>query len=467
MPNYAYTVLNKNGEKLTGAIEAGDLGKARETLNKLGFSVVSIEDAGEAQKDNKTVKTFEFEGLDETGKKVEGTIKSKDEVSAYRRLKKEYNLEVKYIIDESLDPAQKEIKKNKGTADLEIETKREEEKIKKDDGSGKMMKYQLEQEQALKRKVEFVIKKIDEFMVEYKGTLEPSKLEEIRKEKDKLLRIKGSKNLDYIKGTTEDLLKILQEEELFLKGKISEERKAHLKIEAKRIIDDINSKELSPIQANRLTEKIKNWQKEQIGDHEDLKFYERFIQKILSWILKLVEEDPTVTILKQKISTLNHQIIKYIKLYIKEESKDGKTDIKHSLKLIFAERKKIKAELSGLKAKLRFQQKTDPKGQTFEGKSTTESIRDTITSFSGWLLAFYLIYYFVSIYITTKDFGLGEISRSFYIYNSSTFKYIIIIIFLLHTSYSLKRNILPRSTAASIVIYPLFTIIGFLILFNL
>lgn len=461
MPNYAYVVLNKNGEKLAGTIDANSVELARESLNKLGFSIVEIKETlADEKKDIKGMTVYEFEGKDETGKRVEGTIKSSDRLSAYKKLKKEYNLEINYIVDSGLDQQKKEEEKKKGTSDLEA--KLTEGKIIKNEQN--VLKLHANEEENLKAKAAFVIKKINEFVEEYQDVLDKEKLSELLKEKDKLLRIKSSKNLDLIKETAESLLKMLQQEELFIKEKISDDKKTHIKVEAKKIMDELSTKDTPP---SNIKDKICAWNKENFEDREDLKFHQRIIKKILEIIINLLKEDPEVTKAKQKISAINTQIWEYVKLYAKEESKEDKKDIIKSIKLIWAERRKLKQELNALKTKLGTEKFNEEKEQTIKGKSTLDSVKENLVSFTGWLLCFYLAYYFASIYITTKDFGLTVIPQGFYIYSSITFKYIIVIIFLLHTALSIKKNIFPRNTVAAIVIYPLFVVAGVLIIFNL
>jgi hypothetical protein len=460
MPNYSYTVLNKKGEKLTGAIEANDLGGARENLNKLGFSIVAIEKAPEDSKNSKGIKTFEFEGIDEEGKSVEGTIKSQDKTSAYKKLKTEYGLEVKYLIDSSLDENQKIKERNKGVSDLEVILRKESREIKEKESKYAFVEHKEEHEKKLREKTEFVIKRLETFMKEYASAIEPQKFETLKKEKDKLLRIKSSKNTEYIKTTTEEILQLIQEEEFFVKGKISEERKTHIKVEAKKIMEELNISKGKEIKRTEIVNNLQKWNQDHFHDREDLKFHEKIIKKITELIIELLNEDPKVTALKKRLSAINKQLFDYIKLYIKEKSKSNKVDIKKSIKLIYAKRKQIKAELSGLRNGLKEELKrANPKSPS--------TFSENIVGFTGWLLTFYLVYYFISIYITTKDLGLTSIPKGFHVYDSVTFKYLIIIIFFLHISFSLKRSFFKESILASFIIFPISIISGILILFNL
>jgi len=377
-----------------------------------------------------------------------------------KKLKTEYGLEIKYLIDSDLDENQKIKEKNKGVTDLEVNLRREGREIKEKESKYAFVEHKEEDEKKLREKTEFVIKRLETFMKEYAPAIDPQKFDTLKKEKDKLLRIKSSKNIEYIKTTTEEILKLIQEEEFFVKGKISEERKSHIKVEAKKIMEELNISKSKEIKRTEIVGKLQKWTQDHYQDREDLKFYEKIIKKITETIIELLDEDPRITALKKKLSTINKQLFDYIKLYIKEKSKTDKEDIKKSIKLIYAKRKQVKAELSGLKNNLKEEfKKANP--------SSPSTLSENIVGFTGWLLTFYLVYYFASIYLTTKDFGITNIPKGFHVYDSITFKYLIIIIFFLHTSFSLKRSFFKESILAGFIIFPMSIISGILILFNL
>lgn len=99
------------------------------------------------------------------------------------------------------------------------------------------------------------------------------------------------------------------------------------------------------------------------------------------------------------------------------------------------------------------------------GKTGLEKLSDEILSFSGWLLAFYLLYYFVSFYLSKKDFGIvlpGPIN----IYHSIFLKYFLSILFLFHASLSTKINFFRRNEIATLVIVPIFLFGSLLIILN-
>ncbi|MEK7127077.1 MAG: hypothetical protein AAB848_03125, partial [Patescibacteria group bacterium] len=89
-----------------------------------------------------------------------------------------------------------------------------------------------------------------------------------------------------------------------------------------------------------------------------------------------------------------------------------------------------------------------------------------LTTFTGWLLLFYITYYFTSLYLNTKNFGIEHIPQGFTVYDSRIFKYVVIIIFLLHCSASVKTNFFRKSVLADIILVPVFLLGTIITLLN-
>ena len=64
-------------------------------------------------------------------------------------------------------------------------------------------------------KVDFILNKIKAMLAQYSEDIKPEN-KKIQEYVDKLLRIKSSTNLDYIEHTSEELLKKVQDQEIFL-----------------------------------------------------------------------------------------------------------------------------------------------------------------------------------------------------------------------------------------------------------
>ncbi|MFA5820656.1 MAG: hypothetical protein WC873_00885, partial [Candidatus Gracilibacteria bacterium] len=91
---------------------------------------------------------------------------------------------------------------------------------------------------------------------------------------------------------------------------------------------------------------------------------------------------------------------------------------------------------------------------------------DEIASLTGWLLFFYILYYFAALYLSTKNFGLSQIPKGFLVYDSHIFKYILVIVFLLHSAISLKVNFFRKSPLADLLLIPGFFFGSIIVLIN-
>ena len=89
-----------------------------------------------------------------------------------------------------------------------------------------------------------------------------------------------------------------------------------------------------------------------------------------------------------------------------------------------------------------------------------------MNAFTGWLLTFYLVYYFTSIYLNTKEIGIEGIPATLSLYRSAFLKYFLTTLFLLHAALSIKINFFRRNDVATLVITPMFLLGSVLIVLN-
>ncbi len=113
---FRYTALGLDSQKLTGTLESDSLESAREKLHKMGTSIISIEEAfddlpasqpmdtpeevvnrPDDKGDKEVIKTYYFEAKDGADKLINGTIDAKDGFSAYKRLISEYQFIVQEL----------------------------------------------------------------------------------------------------------------------------------------------------------------------------------------------------------------------------------------------------------------------------------------------------------------------------------------------------------------------------------
>lgn len=461
MPKFRYTVINEENKQLQGTIGAPDEKKARQELNELGFSILSIEEVADDSPEKLTegVNTFEFSAIDKNRKRVVGTIKAENKYAAFERLIKEYDFAVEYIIENNLDEKTKEKEIQKGA--VELYTKYEEENIgdqKKISADEKDINEFEQKQEVLKQQIDFVLGKVKNMLDLYEKDIKPETKTKIRQQVEKLLRIKNSTNLEYIRKTAEDLLTFLQKEEIFLNEVSRTEEKTQMIVEAKSLMMQLKK---GGTKKNRnLSDSLRKWRQEHIIDNETPSLIEKGINSLITFIIGSQNETPEIVKLRFDLEIINEQLKKYVILYFQSPSPEFKNETRRGIKRLWQERKKIKKALKTAKKELK-------NAILKTGKKTGgEKLLEEMLTFTGWLLAFYLIYYFASIYAVSKDFGETEIPYLFFIYKSSFLKYFMATLFLLHATISIKINFFRANEVATLVMTPIFILSTLIIYFN-
>ena len=144
---FAYTALTKDSKKITGVFDVESQEAAQAELHKMGVAIIAVNEVSDEEyeklkKEQKEVKkttgiqTFDFLGVDPNKKEIEGTIDSIDDFSAYKRLRTEYQLEVRKLY--KADATETEIQKANGLLlnfEVRLETESPETKKKEDEES--------------------------------------------------------------------------------------------------------------------------------------------------------------------------------------------------------------------------------------------------------------------------------------------------------------------------------------------
>lgn len=463
MPKYRYLVINDENKQLNGTIAAPDESGARQELNELGFSIISINQIqeDEAIHNSTELPIFEFAAIDKNQKHVIGTIQAEDRYRAYKRLIGEYSFEVEYVIDNSLNDQEKEIARKKGAYDLQQNLDQENALVKKkESGEEKDLKEFEKKQLILKSQIEFVLDKVKQLLDQYEQEIKPDTKEKIRQFVDKILRIRTSTNLDYIRKTTEELLTFLQKEEIFLNGEERRQERTKLLVDAKSMMMQLRQ---SGSSTNiNISDKLRTWREEHIMNNAAPNTFEKFIDIVISPIIGPRNEDPEIIAVKKQMADNNGQLKQYLRLYFQAPSPEFKLETANSLKRLWLNRKKLKNQLKLLRKNIK---QKDPNHTSYLGKISYE-----LLGFSGWLLAFYLIYYFTAIYLTTKNFSgiLGniQVSQVFYFHKTTFLKYFLATLFLLHSGLSIKMNFFRKNEVASLIITPAFLILTILIYLN-
>lgn len=455
MANYKYTVANKEGKKLSGTIQANSETEARSELNNLGFSILALKESNEneATRESKSNK-FIFEALDKNGKNVTGTIASSDKNKAFSRLKSEYQLTVTAIWPENAPQEVIEEARKNGTANLKAQLQEATAKEKQQAQRTEIENEKLKQ--SVKRKIEHVLSKINELLKNLDKDLEEVDKNEVNKKIDKVLRIKNSNNFDYILKTAEELLNFIQSLEVKLQKKGLANKRLKLKVQTQSLLKDLNEDTTKPKSLSEdIVNTINRWQQKISKNGKG-----NFLLSITNKIKNAFKKNPEVEILQLQIKTYNKQIFEFYKLYFQEPTPEYKEKVKNAIKTIKKEKKKAKEELKNLKDKLK------NKDSSTHQDSIAISFIKELNSLTGWLLSIYLSFYFVGLYLNNKDFGFNQIPAAFNIYESVFFKYILVIIFLIHSYTALKINFFKKQIIADLVILPLVFIGSIVTLIN-
>lgn len=455
MPIFSYTVANKEGKKLSGTVEAPNEQTARVELNNLGFSILELKETAQApQIDSKLTKFF-FEAIDKNSKLVSGTIPAENEGEAFSKLKSEYALMVSAIWKEGASEKEIAEARKKGTQSLQDELVKEEEQKAKEDLN------QQKEEQFTKTKIEYILKEVHNILQTFDQDIDMEKKAEINKRLNKILRIKQSKNINYILTSAEDLLKYIQEQEKNLKEHGKQEKRLELHLRTKKLLDELNKTSSPKSISDDIITKINTWEQSHTGKKEKEKATTMFVGSILIKVKSWFTTPPQFAAIKEQIKVYNRQLWEFVKLYFKEPAPEYKAKVSSSLKTIWKARKKAIHSLTQAKKLLKERKRAEQSDEHI-----IMSFIEELNTLTGWLLAFYLIYYMVSLYLTTKNFGLTEIPQAFFVYDSQLFKYILAIIFLLHATTSLKVNFFRRSVIASFILIPIFLFGSIVVLLN-
>lgn len=463
MPKFSYNVVNQENKALTGTISAPDEQSARVELNQLGFSVIGMTEIPEneamAAQEGPVLPTFEFAAIDKTQKRVVGTIQSEDRFSAYKRLVSEYAFEVEYLVAQDLPEAQKADEKAKGVFELQNQMDENAQELsKKIQGENQDLKEFEQKQDVLKSQVEFVLKKVKEMLDLYENEMKQETKGEIRKYVDKILRIKSSTNLDYIRKTCEELLTYLQKEELFLHEEAKMRERTQMVLEAKSMMMQLhNTKGPANMSIHEL---LSRWREKHIFKNERPSFFEKTADFFMGLVIGFIPENDEIKGIQHNIDIVDQQIRQYWLLYFQASTPEYKKEARVSLKKLSQEKKKLKKDLKEAKGRLRdeFKQRGDV--------TQFEAFSAELLNFTGWLLGFYLLYYFVSIYLNTKQLGGIPLPQTFTIYKTNFLKYFLTTLFLFHSALSIKINFFRRNEVATLIITPVFLLGTILIALN-
>lgn len=461
MPKFSYTVINPEGATLNGVIDAVNESGAREKLNKMDFSVVDISPISEEEEKAVTeeIIRYEFEGVDKNGRVVKGTIDSSDRYSAFKRLIREYHIEVSSICAGAESLEKKEAEKAKGVLDLYLQFKKEE--AGSIDKKKKTLHETEETERAyINEQIDFVIKKVEELLKNFADMVKPEETASIEKKRDRLLRMKASANIPYLEHLCEELLNYIQNQEIYAAQKSKDERVQKFNLEIKRMLSDMQRTKIKKSARMRILESISRWRENNIENTQQPAFIKNAINKILSVIEQWLEEDPRITDAKMRAKLTDEKIKDYKKIYKKEISEEYRREMLESIKRLQYEKEQIFEEIKNLKRSIK---------EEMEGPEKSSILNKIIKEFSaltGFLLAFYLAFYLISEYLFVKDFGIDPSVSIYSVAKSEQFHYLIAILFIINAVLGIKNLFLKKNLAGAILALPLIFILSILVILN-
>ncbi len=460
MPVFKYIVGNAQGKKLSGTVEAPDENTARSELNNLGFSILLLQLTDEAPKIDQSLGKYIFEAIDKNSKLISGSIPAKNIEDALSKLSSEYNLTVSSIWPEN--STEEQIKEAKKAGEERLKHSLSQPPINQATQSTEEPKEKSledeKQEAIVKAKTESILNQVNILLKNFDSEFEPDQKNEIKKKIDKILRIKNSTNFSYILASAEELLEYLQKLEETLKEKGHFEKRLELELSTKKMLGELHKSDKPESLSEDIMGKITRWESSHTNTNSAPA---KIINSFLAKIKKFFTTPPEIIAIKEQIKVYNQQIWEFIKLYFKEPTPQYKEKVKNSIKTIWQARKKAKENLGKLKQELKI--KTEkPKIE----ENLFMTFIEELNGFTGWLLAFYVTYYITGLYLSTKDFGLSKIPKGFFIYDTRIFKYILIIVFLLHVGTALKVNFFKKSIVASAIILPTFILLSIITLLN-
>jgi hypothetical protein len=432
---FKYTSIGANNQKLEGILDAESLESARDQLHKMNLSVIAIdevsgEEAAQVQPPSPTQPTQEaaaaapsagiisyyFSARDPQQKEVNGTIDSPDPYSAYRRLITEYQFKVLDLFPEgSPDPAAASLKPQFEEWDQLLE----EEGVSPTARPVAGTKDELEDEG--EKMSQEIVTEIDQFIINTKKILQSHGGQysdrfqrEIQKTLDDLERIRTSNNLKHITKVCNNLYQLIAHPDIAF----TEETRPQSGQEYEEIISKLKdsgfiSNPFAFLRAHNLKKKSARFDRIQ-----------KLFSKILSRLSKKQGEAFSRKLTNKKKSRQARWISNLTKSLQGQKNQPKHITLKTVIRKFFAwikesntilrrarKQEMISAyrEWKAYRAKAKADRKAGKKPE--EGEVPRKDFSDfymELDSFVGWLLFFYIAYFFIVSFSLEKDVGLSQ-----------------------------------------------------------
>jgi len=494
---FFYTALTTDNKKITGVLDTPDRDIAQAELHKMGVAILSVNEISdvdyekfqteqEEMKTKKGIKTFQFLAIDNFGKEIEGTIDALDDFTAYKRLREEYQFKIDnlFLVD---TPEEDKLRAKALIAGFEDQLKQIQTLEHKGEKRSASTQEKAESEEDVDKEI---IAEIDRVIINTKKTIESHAdifstdlLVEIQNTLGELERIRTSNNIKHITELSNDLYSLISNPD---KAKTDAEADENYKALLSEIHDsalvkkdfELYKKAVEASGLRRIFVDMAKRLKEATAPKQDSEGKPvGFVSKLKLSIhnalegmtkkkpLKLAQikkmEKP-----KSKIGDLMEKLIGYFKATSPILKKTRQREFINALKRLFGKKSMAgaatddeassNAQTTGKgaprpKAVAKQAPKERLKGRDFTGFFVE------VDSFIGWLLCFYILYYYLVDFSLEKGIGLP---REFIYKTLKTPLLLNITLFLLLLHFSVRlRNLHLRGNAFA-TLFLIFTTLG-------
>jgi len=485
--NFHYTALGSDNQKFTGSLQAMSLESAREKLHKMDLSIIALKEeeveggkavtpsatgskpkitVSELQKKPKPTKTkqsittFYFVAKNQQDKEVNGTIDSIDAYTAYKRLIGEYKFNVLdfYVHGEEVHPEKNMTGSfenwNQKLMGEGIDTSPEPLQQKGSLESGPGMASEVVEE------IDYFIKSTKSIIEGHQTDYSKPFLVALEKKLGNLERIRTSNNLNHITKVCNDIYKLIAHPE-HAEGKTDEEREAAYQ----QAIQDLSQSGFIQSRA----ESLGFGKKRDSGTGGVKKIFGKIEKKLSHPPIPKTTPVAKKTILDPKTFTGSISVGALFKAYfnyIKEGNPILKRARKQEFDRLYATRKakqaKVKEDATRLKTKTK--PKTLPK-KTADFKKDYTDFFVELDSFIGWLLFFYITYFFLASFSLERNIGLSQdlVIRTL---SSPLIVNIFIFLLLAHLTLKLKLRLFHQNATGSGMLFFLSAVLYVVLLAN-
>ncbi len=414
---FSYIALNPDHQKLTGILSAEDKEEAREKLHALSLSIVSLQqEADDAEVTNdlpgegeEAIITYIFHVYDPKQNEVRGSIDAPDRKTAYHRLMSEYKFRIISLCDESVPEEIREEEGRKGLEDIAEEVKFEfgiSEKDLLDSGMEIESHVNEANEEARKEivaNVEQIVARAEEILEKFDEELTGDEVHAVRNKIDTLMRIRLSNNLKYIQDLADELLVAIdttmqqhldtvitnQDDSFKDTGKNLDEagRLAYFRDLTSRMTNLVDGYNKSKRKLKRRRKKSKTTKvKKPITNPAIIRTILVFknFKKLLGTMQRLIFSKSSV-VRKQYVQQLKEHLREFIHIFKIPDYEliPGGVDAANMVEALAKE----KVE----------------RGDTAKHEQTLfYRLLQEFHLFFGWLLAFYIVYFYFSVYVLVK-----------------------------------------------------------------